>query len=245
MISKHRVPEIPGGVQVLGVTFQAFVDPSINQAVFSQSGAARGLKIPRKSAANILSSEQFKRLRGGDFPMAELLTEANSRPISVVTQSDLVLLVQIAAEKGYLVAKSMQDASFAILLQQSVDEALKIERSRKEYLEAGATLRQKLEYRYSYHAMKNSTFKQGYGVKGLCRVNRQVSCLAILDADERRSASKSWRKKCSGVETVKITIGNTVHQKAVEASTKITLDKNLGIASQRTSDIYKLLDAPF
>lgn len=245
MSSKHRVPEIPGGVQVMGITFQAFIDPSTKQAVFSQSGAARGLQIPRKSADNIFASEQFKHLRGGDFPMAELLTEVNSRPISVVTQADLVLLVQIASEKEYLVAKSMQNASFAILLQQSVDEALKIERSRKEYLEAGATLRQRLEYRYSYHAMRSSTFKKGCGVRGLCRINRQVSSLAIPDADERRKVSKSWRKKCSGVETVKITIGNTVHQKAVEASTEITLEKNLGTASQRTSDIYKLLDAPF
>ena len=52
------------------------------------------------------------------------------------------------------------------------------------------------------------------------------------------------RKDCSAVETVKITIGNTVHQKAVEASNGKTLENNLGKAAQRTSDIYQLLDAP-
>lgn len=244
-MSQERVPEIVGGVKVLGVRFQAFIDPKTNQAVFSQSGAARGLKIPRKSAADILNSEQFKLLRGSRSPMAKLLTEVNSQPISVVTQTDFVLLVQIAAEKGYPVAKSMQDASFAILLQQSVDQALKITRNCEEYLEAGATLRQKLEYRYSYHTMRDTTFSRGYGVRVLCDINRQVSSLAVPDADERRAITRSWRKKCSGVETVKITIGNTVHQKAVEASNKTTLENNLNVASQRTSDIYKLLDAPF
>ncbi len=245
MSTQKRAPQIPEGVKVLGIKFQAFIDPKTNQAVFSQSGAARGLDIPRQSFLDILNSDEFKLLRGDDFPMAKLPTKVNSQPISVVTQADLVLLVRIAADKGYPVAKSMQDASFAILLQESVDHALKINRDRQQYLEAGATIRQKLEYRYSYHTMRDTTFDAGYGVRVLCTINRQVSSLAVPDADERRIMSKSWRKKCSGVETVKITIGNTVHQKALEASNHTTLEKNMNVASQRTSDIYNLLDAPF
>ena len=184
-------------------------------------------------------------MRGGDLPCTELDTTVSSKPISVVTQSDLVLLVQLVAEKGYPIAKSMQEASFAVLLQQSVDEALGVSRTRKEYLDAGANLRQKLEYRYSYHAMKDATFESGHGVAGLCKINRQVSSLAVPDAQERRIADKAWRRNCSAVETVKITIGNTVHQKAVEASNYRSLGSNLDKAAQRTSDIYKLLDAPF
>jgi hypothetical protein len=184
----------------------------------------------------ILSSEEFNILRGEDIQWRTLDTEVNPNPISVVTQSDLVLLVQIAAEKGYPVARSMQEASFAVLLQQSVDEALQKDRTRKE---------QKLEYRYSYHAMKGVTFDRGHGVRGLCKINRQVSSLAVPDADKRRMTSKSWRKNCSGVEIIKITVGNTVHQKAVEASSSATLNVNLDRAAKRTTQIYELLDAPF
>lgn len=241
----NRIPEIPGGIKVLGVQFQAFVDPVTSQPVFSQRGAARALEVPGTSLRRILSSEAFKALRGKDFSCTELDTAVSSKPISVITQTDLVFLVQLVAEKGYPVAKSMQAASFAVLLQQSVDEALGINRTRKEYLDAGASLRQKLEYRYSYHTMRESTFEHGHGVSGLCRINRQVSSLAVADADNRRAISRSWRKSCSAVETVKITIGNTVHQKAVEASTRMTLDNNLHKAAQRTEDIYQLLDAPF
>ena len=245
MISLNRVAEIPNGIKVLGVKFQSFIDPRIDQPVFSQVGAARGLEIPARSLRRILSSEEFKRLRGSSLPLGGLDTAVSSKPISVVTQTDLVLLVQLAAEKGYLVAKSMQEASFAVLLQQSVDEALGVERTRKEYLDAGASLRQKLEYRYSYHEMKESTLEKGHGVTGLCKVNRQVSMLAVYDADLRRELDKGWRRNCSAIETVKITIGNTVHQKAVEASTKSTLEGNLGKAAHRTVDIFLLLEAPF
>jgi hypothetical protein len=66
-----------------------------------------------------LTSEAFKALRGRDYSCTELDTTVSSKPISVITQADLVLVVQIAADKGYPVAKSMQEASFAILLQQS------------------------------------------------------------------------------------------------------------------------------
>lgn len=246
-LASYRVPEIPNGIEVLGVRFQAFIDPQISEAVFSQRGVARALKIPRSSLANILTSEAFKTLlgKGYSWPSRRLNTTVSTRPIAIVTQLDLVFLVQIAAEKGYPVAKSMQEASFAVLLQQSVDEALNISRTRSEYLEAGANLRQQLEYRHSYHSMKESTFKHGHGVLGLCRVNKQVSALAVPDADVRRSVSKKWRQKCSAIETVKITIGNTVHQKAVEASDSLSLSVNLHKAAERTTDIYRILEAPF
>lgn len=243
MTKSHRAKEIK--VPVLGVEFQAFTDPAISQPVFSRRGTARALQMHHRTVTRILASEEFKALRGENIQWRTLDTEVNPNPISVVTQSDLVLLVQIAAEKGYPVARSMQEASFAVLLQQSVDEALQKDRTRKEYLEAGASLRQKLEYRYSYHAMKGVTFDRGHGVRGLCKINRQVSSLAVQDADKRRMTSKSWRKNCSGVEIIKITVGNTVHQKAVEASSSATLNVNLDRAAKRTTQIYELLDAPF
>lgn len=238
-----RIPEIT--VNVLGVEFQAFIDPSTDQPVFSQRGSARALKIPARSLRRILASNEFTSRRGSNLPWRKLDTAVSSKPISVVTQADLILIVQIAAEKGFPVAKSMQDASFAVLLQESVDRALGVKRDRDEYLEAGTALRLKLEYIHGYHSMKTMTFKQGYGVKGLCRINRQVSSLAVADADVRRRRSRSWRRNCNSKETVKITIGNAVHEKAAEASTKSTLDSNLIIAAKRTSQIYDLLDAPF
>ncbi|MGB5963487.1 MAG: hypothetical protein WBG73_22815 [Coleofasciculaceae cyanobacterium] len=241
--NKVRVPEIK--VVVLGVKFQAFLDPAIDQAVFSLRGTSRALKISYNLVRDILASEEFNALQGRNVPRRTLDTEVNPNPISVVTQADLVLLVQIAAEKGYPIAKSMQEASFSVLLQQSVDEALGVDRTRKQYLEAGANLRQRLEYRYSYHEMKKATFNGGHGVRALCKVNKQVSNLAVPDADQRRSGNASWRKKCSGSETVKITVGNTVHQKAVEASNRKTLNNNLDKAADRTRNIYDLIDAPF
>ena len=138
MTKSHRAKEIK--IPVLGVEFQAFTDPTISQPVFSRRGTARALRIHHRTVTRILSSEEFNILRGEDIQWRTLDTEVNPNPISVVTQSDLVLLVQIAAEKGYPVARSMQEASFAVLLQQSVDEALQKDRTRKEYLEAGASL---------------------------------------------------------------------------------------------------------
>lgn len=246
MARKDRVPEIPGGIDVLGVNFQSFLDPSTGFPVFSQSGASRGLDIPRRSVVDIMASERFKALRGKESPMGEkLLTEVNSQPILVITQTDLVILVQIGSEKKYPVPQSMQEASFAVLLQQSIDEKLNISRPRKEYLKAGATARQKLEYLHSYNNMKQSTFDGGYGVSGLCKVNRQVSGLAVPDADERRQKDKNWRRECNGEETARITIGNIIHKKAIDASSKGSFEKNLGIAEGRTNKIYDIMNEPF
>ncbi|MDJ1184518.1 hypothetical protein [Roseofilum casamattae] len=247
-----KAKTILGGVDVLGVRFEGFIHPSTNQAVFSDRGLARVLKIPRSSLSTILGSEEFKRLSGNNSTRPKLLTDNGSR-ISVLTQSELSILIKILSEKiksdgnpRYSVPKSMQDAGFPIVLQQSVDEALRIPRDRHEYLHQGATLRQKLEYKDSYHELKGSVFEKGYGVRTLCEVNRQVSGLAVLDADSRRAKRKDWRKFCSGIETTFLTVSNTVHQKAVEASpSKQILVRNLEIASQRTQEIYRIIDAPF
>jgi hypothetical protein len=232
-------------IKVLGVAFQSFIDPSNNHPVFSKHGAAEGLKVPESSLRKIIASQSFQGLRGNSFHCAKLNTEVSPRPISVITQSDLVILVKLLAEKGYPVAISMQDASFAVLLQQSVDEVLNVERSRKDYLEGGATIRQQLDYRYSYVSLKESTFRKAHGVKGLGKINRQVSILAVKGSDDLRRKSKDWRKSCSGLAKVKLTIGNTVHQMAVESSNSGDFDQKLGAAANRTSQIFELLEAPF
>jgi len=215
-------------INVLGVSFQSFVDPSSNQPVFSQRGTARALNISRTSMARTIASEEFKALRGNRSSWAKLNTNVSSRPISVITQSDLVILVKLLADKGHSTAISMQDASFALLLQQSVDEALGVERSRGDYLKAGATLRQQIDYRYSYVSLKEATFQKAHGVRGLCKINRQVSALAVDGADVLRGESKDWRRLCSGFEKVKLTIGNTVHQMAVESTSPVDLDQKNG-----------------
>ncbi|WP_143162022.1 hypothetical protein [Phormidesmis priestleyi] len=123
--------------------------------------------------------------------------------------------------------------------------ALGVERKREKYIQLGIDLRVQLEYINSYHSMRSTTFRRGHGVRGLCKVNKQVSTLAVPDADERRRRSKVWRRKCSGEGTVKITIGNAVHEKAIETSKNGSLDTNLNVAAKRTCQIYELLDAPF
>lgn len=253
MIDNQRAKPISGGLDVLGVCFEGFVHPLTKQAVFSRRGLSRSLNAPRTSLVRIIDSEQFKVLCGKTSPWSSLMTEVSPRPISVLDQTELAILIKVLADVDdsqgrpkYPIAKSMQDAGFPIILQQSVDEALDVQRDRRDYLQAGATIREKLEYKYSYRRMVAVTFKGGYGVQSLCKINRQVSGLAVSDADERRARTKHWRKKCSGIETTKITLGNTVHQKAVEAShSKATLERNLGIAAERTQQIYNIMDTPF
>lgn len=143
--NRLRVPEISGGIVVLGVKFQAFLDPATNQPVFSQSGTADALKVRESFVRRIRASTEFKCLRGGDLPTVYLDTEVNSRPIAVVTQADLVCIVKVAAKKDISVAISMEAASFATILQQSIDEALGATHTRKEYLDAGTKLQLQIE----------------------------------------------------------------------------------------------------
>lgn len=240
----RSVPEIL--VTVLGVKFQGFVSPKTNQVVFSQSGVARALKRHESTVRSWLDSKRFKSLRGKSFPRAKLLTEVNSRPITIVTQADLVVLVQIGSERGDPVAKSMQDASFATLLQESVDQVLGIERPREQYLTQGASLRQRAEYLHTYRSLKYAAFENHHGVKGLCMVNAAVSELAVPNALERRKQNPGWRKKCNKDETMRLTIGSAVSEKAVEASDgRKALENNMQLATERITKIYSILDKPF
>lgn len=244
---------LPDRIMIQGAPFEGFIDLKTSQVVFSDRGLSRSLKIARSSLATILDSDEFKSLCGVSYPRPKLRTDINSNPISVLTPAQLAVLVKLLADKKnldgsprYPVPKAMHDAGFPIILQQSVDEALGIERERREYLEAGATLRQKLEYKYSYHLMRDTTFDKGLGVSGLCNINKQVSSLAVPDADERRAKSKDWRRNCTGVETTKITVGNTIYQKAVQSSPlKGVVDQNLEKAFQRTRQICDIIDQPF
>jgi hypothetical protein len=101
------------------------------------------------------------------------------------------------------------------------------------------------EYLQSYHLMKDSALEKGFGVRGLCKINRQVSDLAALNAAQRRKKDKSWRKNCSEDEVMKLTIGNFVHRKAVRASSRQTFTSNLGLAKQTTNEIFKIISARF
>lgn len=235
---------------VLGVHFQGFLDPRLNQVVFSQRGVARALKAAESTVRRWLASDQFKAYNSGHSMRATLLTEANGNPISVVTQADLVVLIKIGSENCNPVARSMQDASFATVLQQSVDQVLGIKRPTKEYLDKGAAVRQKVEsrneYLRAYHSMEKATYESNHGVKGLCMINATVSNLAVPDADNRRKTDKSWRKNCTPDEKVKLTVGTAVCEKAAVASKgRSELGDKLGIASTRITKINDIYDEPF
>ena len=253
---QRRVPEVPGGFNVLGVVFQGFIDPKTNQVVFSLSGVARGLEIYPQQASRILRSEAFKVLAGETFQPNKISTQINPNPISVITQTELTLLVKLASKKGYPVAESMQDAGFVSALQQCLDVKLNTRRNLDEYLDAGANLQKRLtkhqkratqkdkrDYRKSYQDLKKTTFNNGYGVRRLCDINRSVSDLAVADADERRAKNKNWRDKCSADETAKIVVGNMVHKKAV-LSDSSDFQESLEIVRSRTNQIIALMDAP-
>jgi hypothetical protein len=240
------VPEI--SVTVLGVVFQAFVDPETKQAVFSQSGVARALAVDEKTIRRWLRSKLFERLQSKAFSPGRLLTEVSTTPIVVVTQADLVVLVKIASRRGNAIASTMQDASFPVVLQQSVDEALGIDRPRSEYLVKGAMLRQRLEGDYlpSYHRLKDTAFKHKHGVRGLCMINSKVSSLAVPDADKRRKLNPHWRKHCNSDESAKLTMHNVVLTKAAKSSCGLeSLEVNIEVAAQRCIQIQAIIDMPY
>lgn len=231
---------------VLDVVFQGFSNPAHKQVVFSQRGVARALKINERTVRRWLCSYRFEVLRGRPFLRDTLLTEVNSNPISVVTQADLVVLIRIGTERGNPVARSMHDASFAVLLQQSVDQALGIARPIKQYLKQGATLRQRAEYIHSYHGLKDAAFNNRHGVRGLSLLNKTVSSLAVSDAEARRCKDPRWRDGCSKDETMKLTIGNSVCEKAAKASVgREALEGNVVRATERINKINDIIDAPF
>jgi hypothetical protein len=245
---ERPVPELD--FPVLGVSFQGFLDPRINQVVFSQRGVARALKAAESTVRRWLASEPFKTFNSKASMRATLQTEANGNPISVVTQADLVALIRIGAEAGNSVARSMHDASFATVLQQSVDQVLGIERPVEEYLDKGTSVRQKAEnlheYLPAYHSMEKATYAGHHGVGGLCMINSTVSSLAVPDADNRRKSNRFWRKNCTPDEKMKLTIGTAVCEKAATASKgRSELRSNLSVASGRIASINDILDQPF
>ena len=102
------------------------------------------------------------------------------------------------------------------------------------------------DYLYSYHLMEDSTFNQGHGVKGLCKINHEISAMVVSDADQRRQKSKDWRRNCSPDELLKFTVANQLTEKAIQASTKTTLlNHNLNIVLQRSQAIYQIMDDSF
>lgn len=243
---------IPDGIIVLGIQFQAFHHPNDkSQAVFSNRGIAKALNISESSLRVIIRSKFFKAFTGSNFPCVKILTEVSPKPISVSTQSDLVLLVSyLAKNKKYPVPIAMFDAGFALILKQSVDEALRIDVPRNDYLYNGQFLREQIQNRHtylnSYHQMEESTFNGGYGVTQLCHFNRQISSLAIPNADQRRQVSKDWRRNCSTSELVKLTVANELTNNAIQASsTNDVLNHNFNVVLQRSQKIYQLMDASF
>lgn len=246
LFDQNPVPETP--VIVLGVEFQGFVEPHDDHVVFSQSGVGRALNVSESSVRRWTRSKLFERLRGKPFAPVRLLTTANPMPINVVTQADLVILVKIASRKGNAIAKSMQDASFPVVLQQSVDEALGIQRPTSEYLSHGAMLRHRLEGGYlpSYHTLKGVTFNHKHGVRGLCMINSKVSDLAVPDASQRRKNDPHWRRKCNSDESGTMTIGNVVMAKAAEASKGLkALEANIEVGAQRINQIKAIVEMPY
>lgn len=238
---------IPGGINVLGISFHAFIHPDSSQPFFSQRGIAKGLKIPESTLRMILCSKEFNALYSKGFSCAKILTEVSPNPVSALSTKDLICIVKFLSDKrGYPVAKSMQDAGFPIVLQQSIDQAIGETKRISEYLELGSIVRSKLEYLNSYHSMKDSVFSEGYGVSGLCNVNSLVSSIAVPDAELRRATSKGWRRKCSPFETLRLTVGNFIYERAVNSSSsKADFIEKCDIALERTQSIYDILDASF
>lgn len=133
----------PFTVNIVDVNFQAFMHPTTKQTVFSQAGVAKGFNISDTTASNWLKGIRLKRSNGKDVPApSTLATTINSNPILVVTMADLAGMVKLGAERGNRIAQLIQNAGNAVLIQQSVDEALGIERKRSEYLQAGAQMKQ-------------------------------------------------------------------------------------------------------
>lgn len=142
-------------VSVLGVQLQGYKTKD-GSVVYSQVGTAKGLGIARSTLQNALKVVRglasLKALTGepashsnpNNLASLKVYTASGVQNISTITKPELILLVEHLASKGDAQAKALVTASFAVVLQQSEDEAYQIERSRSEYLEAGAKLREEL-----------------------------------------------------------------------------------------------------
>jgi hypothetical protein len=137
-------------IQVLGQTFQSFLTEN-GEVVFSKTSTARGLDLSDpKRVSEILASKSFKSLPGHNSSDSEnnklrAVVGSSTVSISVVTLSQLAQLVNYLAEKGDDRAIAMQQASFAVMLQQSVDVAYNVTRESAEYTDSASQLATLLE----------------------------------------------------------------------------------------------------
>lgn len=131
-------------IEVLGQKFQSFKTED-GEVVFSQTSAALGLDIASSTILRLKQSEAFKALPGNSSVILRLKVSHSIKPIAVVTMAELANIVSLLAERGHDRAVAMQQASFAIMLQQSVDVAYGVQRESREYTEAAADLALLLE----------------------------------------------------------------------------------------------------
>jgi hypothetical protein len=126
-------------VNVSGQEFESYLTED-GEVVFSQTSAALGLAVSESVIRSIRSAKRLKALQGDGSVIRSLRVSHGRRPISVVSMAELTELVGYLAERGHDRAVAMQQASFAVMLQASVDEAYGVVRERAEYLRAAASL---------------------------------------------------------------------------------------------------------
>lgn len=167
--TEYIAPELKD-FTVLGVAFQAFVDEN-GQKVFSEIGVERGMQ-PEKAKGwlkNIRSSRSRNKFTArqtqpqqalqpfdktfvrpsNDIQQAAQYLKARTgnrtQTIRVITAAELLSVVSYLAERGNDRAIAMQEAGFAAILQQTIDEYDGIQRTHREYLEPAAKLRKQVE----------------------------------------------------------------------------------------------------
>lgn len=167
--SEYIAPEIKE-FNVLGVPFQAFIDEN-GQTVFSEIGVERGMQpekakgwlksirsrssFPARQSQSQQALQPFKTQpfrTSKDIPAtadtAQYLktkTGRGTQTIRVITAAELLSVVSYLAERGNARAISMQEAGFAAILQQTIDDYDGIQRTHKEYNEPATQLRKNRE----------------------------------------------------------------------------------------------------
>lgn len=137
----------PKDITVLGQIFQSFATET-GEVVFSQSSSSVGLDIAETSVRRFLSENSPKALQGKVSGVRHFLKAKvgeSVQKISVVSMADLTAIVSYLADKGHDRAVAMQQASFALMLQQSVDVAYNVTRESKEYTDKASHLALLLE----------------------------------------------------------------------------------------------------
>jgi hypothetical protein len=126
-------------IQVLGQEFQSFLTEE-GSVVFSQSSVAKGLGVAESSIRSLRQSKQLEDLQGKRSDIRSLKVSHSRKPINVVNMTELTIMVGVLADRDHDRATAMQQASFAIMLQQSVDVAYGTERPAQEYVDRAAEL---------------------------------------------------------------------------------------------------------